>query len=77
VHWRFQGHGAVEVRVGTPDGVLLGGAGTSGAIATGEWVRDGMMFFLQNVSGGLPLTAANTLDVVRVAIRKKSSGNAV
>jgi glycosyltransferase involved in cell wall biosynthesis len=60
----------VEVRIGTPDGLLFAHVG-AGAKTTGEWVQDGAIFYLQDVSGGRPLTLANTLDVVRVAIRKR------
>ena len=60
---------AVEVRVGAPDGPLLSRTAGSGETTTGNWVSDGMLFFLQNVSGGLPLTLSHTIDVVRVAAK--------
>lgn len=60
---------AVEVRVGTPDGPLVSSA-PSGTVKTGEWVSDGMIFFLQNVAGGKPLTRQHTLDVVRVTVKE-------
>jgi hypothetical protein len=31
---------------------------------TGQWVQNGQIFYLQNVSNGLPLTSANTLAQV-------------
>ena len=31
---------------------------------TGQWVRDGTTFYLQNVSKGLPLVAENTIATV-------------
>jgi glycosyltransferase involved in cell wall biosynthesis len=68
--WRASGTSAVEVRVGTPDGPLLGMSSAQGTKTTGEWVRDGMLFYLQNVSGGLPLTLDNTLDVIRVSVQE-------
>jgi hypothetical protein len=40
-----------------------------GSAATGPWVSNGMMFYLQNVTGGLPLTAANTLGMVAVNVQ--------
>jgi glycosyltransferase involved in cell wall biosynthesis len=58
----------VEVRVGAPDGPLFHAKGTSGRAITGEWVHDGMVFYLQDVTEGLPLTSANTLDMVRVKV---------
>jgi hypothetical protein len=57
----------VEVRVNRPDGNRLAESGPgSFSINTGQWVRDGMTFYLQNVSNGLPLTSANTLARVTV-----------
>jgi glycosyltransferase involved in cell wall biosynthesis len=72
VKWISFGTGTPEVRVGTPDGALVAAA-AAGAITTGEWVKDGMLFYLQNVSHGRVLTLANTLDVVRVTVRKRKN----
>jgi glycosyltransferase involved in cell wall biosynthesis len=58
----------VEVRVGAPDGPLFQRIGASGKAVTGEWVHDGMVFYLQDVTDGLPLTPANTLDIVKVKV---------
>src|SRR5262249_26840647 len=63
--WTSYGTTHVEIHVNAPDGV--GFAGTpqgSYALATGHWVSNGMTFYLQNVSNGLPLTSANTLATV-------------
>ena len=63
--WTSYGTSAVEVRVDAPDGNKLAGSGDgSFSTNTGHWVRDGMTVYLQDVSGGLPLTAANTLATV-------------
>ena len=61
----------VEVRVNAPDGNRLAesGPGTF-SIQTGQWVRDGMTFYLQNVSNGLPLTSANTLGRITVTVSR-------
>lgn len=72
ITWRSSRVPNVEIRIGTPDGPLFAQVGAcAGAKTTGEWVRDGVLFYLQDVSGGRPLTLANTLDVARVAIRKR------
>ena len=42
----------IEVRVGAPDGPLLSRTGAVGSATTGPWVRDGMSFYLQDVSMG-------------------------
>jgi len=65
VTWTSAGTNTVEVHVNSPNGnrVADSGPGTF-SISTGQWVRDGMTFYLQNVSNGLPLTSANTLATV-------------
>jgi glucose/arabinose dehydrogenase len=65
--WTSYGTSAVEIHVNAPDGNKFAGTGpgTFSAI-TGHWVRDEMTFYLQDVSNGLPLTAANTLARVKV-----------
>ncbi len=69
LEWRSAAVAFTELRLGRPDGLLLSRAGFEGKKMTGEWVGDGMTFYLQNVSDDLPLTLANTLDVVSVAVK--------
>lgn len=66
----------VEVRVNAPDGPLFSHSGPAGNAQTGDWIYDGTVFFLQDVSGGLPLLEENTLSAVRVYVarRKKFTG---
>ena len=59
--WTATGTDAIEVRVGRPDGDLFAKAVPDGSWKTGKWVGDGMTFYLQDVSGGKPLTAENTI----------------
>ena len=61
VSWRTAGVRDIEVRVGAPDGKLFTRAGFRGSEKTGEWVKKGTSFFLQNVTNGAPTTADNTL----------------
>jgi len=63
LNWTVSGGGAtsVQVRAGSPNGTLVANGGTSGSVTTGSWVTNGTVFYLQNVTGGLPLTSANTL----------------
>ena len=68
ISYTFPEGGAVDVRIGSPDGTLFVGAGASGTTKTGKWVTDGMVFFLQDVSGGKPLTKENTLATVTVRV---------
>ncbi len=70
VNWTSTGATIVEIHVGSPSGTLFGRTGVGWfSQTTGKWVNDGMTFYLQNVSGGLPLTAANTLATVSVRVR--------
>jgi hypothetical protein len=66
--WLAHGTSKVEVRINAPNGPLLARQGPGRhSQATGQWVRDGTTFYLQNVSKGLPLTAENT--IARVTLR--------
>jgi SAM-dependent methyltransferase len=63
--WLAHGASKVEVRVDAPDGMLFARHGPGRySQATGQWVRDGTTFYLQNVSKGLPLVAENTIATV-------------
>jgi SAM-dependent methyltransferase len=65
ISWLAHGTSRVEIRVDAPDGRLFAihGAGRH-SLPTGQWVRDGTTFYLQNVSNGLPLVAENTIAMV-------------
>jgi glucose/arabinose dehydrogenase len=75
--WTSYGTSAVELRVNAPDGNKFANSGPgSFSASTGHWVRNGMTVYLQDVSGGLPLTAVNTLATVRVsAVASTPSGS--
>jgi hypothetical protein len=68
ISWSFTGAKLVEVRVGSPDGGLLAQAGGDGTKSTGKWVGTGSVFYLQDVSNGLPLTADNTIATVTISV---------
>jgi DNA-binding beta-propeller fold protein YncE len=67
--WNAPGTSELELRIGRPDGVLMGRQAQWGSATTGDWVVEGMTFYLQDVSGGRPLTAENTLGTVRAQVR--------
>jgi parallel beta-helix repeat protein len=71
ISWLAQGAEDVEVHVGSPDGDVFLKGGSRGSGQTGLWVRDGMTFYLQDVSGGKPLTAENTLATVVVRFQRR------
>ena len=54
----------VEIHLGSPTGPLFAAGGPNGTATTGNWVTDGMTFYLQDVSNGKPLAVANTLGIV-------------
>ncbi len=65
ISWTSSGPTAVEIHIGSPGGGLFAASsGGSSAAATGNWVTEGTTFYLQDVSGGLPLTSANTVAIV-------------
>jgi hypothetical protein len=60
---------SIEIRVGSPSGSLLAETTAStGHVATGNWVSNGMEFYLQDTSNGKALTSANTLGVVTAQV---------
>jgi SAM-dependent methyltransferase len=65
VLWKSYMTTKVEIHIDAPDGRIFATA-SAGSFSqqTAEWVRNGTTFYLQNVSGGLPLTPENTLGTV-------------
>ena len=66
--WKTAEATLVEIRVGSPSGNLFGRRGADGSAATGNWVQDGLEFYLQDVSHGQPLTAEHTLATVKILV---------
>ena len=63
--WMTTGTSKVEVRVDAPDGPLFARSEPGRfSQATGPWVRNGTTFYLQNVSGNLPLISEHTIATV-------------
>jgi parallel beta-helix repeat protein len=69
--WTAPGAELVEVRIGGPDGVLFAVSSSRGAAQTGLWITDGMTFYLQDVTGGKPLTAENTLATLVIRLERR------
>jgi hypothetical protein len=55
---------SVEVHMNSPSGILFTAGGQAGSAVTGTWVQNGTTFYVQDVTGGKPLTSANTLSVI-------------
>lgn len=69
LRWNVPGVARVQVRVQSPTGPPLTGVEPpSGSALTGDWVTDGMMFYLQNASSGDSSGAARTLATVRIQV---------
>ena len=58
----------VDVRIGSPSGPQMAHSTIEMSSTTGKWVNDGMIFYLQDVSDGKPLTPENTLATVTVKL---------
>ena len=70
ITWNAPNATVVEIHVGSPSGPLLTYEGNHGSIQTGPWVSDGLTFYLQDVTGGLPLTPANTLATLVAHVQR-------
>jgi hypothetical protein len=70
--WSAPSASTVEIHIGAPDGMLFAQGGSTGAATTGDWVTNGMTFFLQDVSNGKALTLANTLAVAAATFQTQT-----
>jgi hypothetical protein len=69
--WRAPNVQIIEIHVGSPSGPLFTRNGNRGEMTTGPWVRDGLVFYLQDVTAGKPLTGDNTLATTVVHLVSK------
>ncbi len=67
--WNAAGSSGVEVHVNSPDGPLFAQAGASGSASSGNWITDGMRFYLQDTSSGTSTSADNTLAIATVDLQ--------
>ncbi len=59
----------VQIRVGSPLGTPMTGLeGPTGSAQTGDWVTDGMMFYLQDASDGDSSGPSKTIATVRAQV---------
>jgi hypothetical protein len=70
ISWNAPNAQVIEIHVGSPNGVLFAEGGNRGSAPTGLWVDEGTTFYLQDVTKGLPLTAANTLATLVMHLQK-------
>jgi hypothetical protein len=64
VQWNTPPGMGVEIHLGSPTGPLFAEAGSSGSATTGDWVTEGMVFYLQDTTNGNPLTTDHTLGTI-------------
>ena len=68
--WNAPDAQVIEIHIGSPNGTVLTAQGNRGSIQTGAWVSDGLTFYLQDVTGGNPLTSDYTLATLVVHLQK-------
>ena len=68
IFFTFAESNLVEIHVNSPTGDLFARPAASGSAMTEKWVTNGMVFFLQDVTDGRPLTAENTVGTVTVTL---------
>lgn len=66
--WSAPSATVIEIHVGSPTGPLFTRNSNSGSMATGSWVTNGTVFYLQDVSVGQALTSVYTLATVTVTV---------
>ncbi len=54
----------IQIRVGSPTGPLFTTNFPQGSMMTGQWVTDGMVLYLQDITNGKALNANNTIAKV-------------
>ena len=71
--WNAPDAQTIEIHVGSPNGNLLTRMGNRASVQTGAWVADGTTFYLQDVTGGKPLTSDYTLATLVVQLQKSNA----
>jgi hypothetical protein len=67
--WSTTAAKSAEIHVGKPDGALLCVGYAIGTCTTGQWVVDGMTFYLQDSGAAKPTDASSTLAVVTARVQ--------
>ena len=70
ISWNAPDAQVIEIHIGSPNGPLFTDQGNRGSIQTGAWVSDGLTFYLQDVTGGNPLTSNYTLATLVVHLQR-------
>jgi cytochrome c551/c552 len=76
ISWSAPDAQFIEIHLDSPNGPLFTLEGNRGSLQTGVWVGEGAMFYLQDVSGGKPLTADYTLATLVVHLQAPAATGA-
>jgi V8-like Glu-specific endopeptidase len=72
LNWRATGVRQVQIRVGSPTGSpMTGFESVTGSTSTGNWVTNGLTFYLQDASDGNSAGSAKTLATIRVTLSNR------
>jgi hypothetical protein len=66
LYWKTPGIRSVEIHVNTPDGPLLARGHAEGKGQTQKWVTNGMVFYLQDMTGVDKAPAQRTIGTLTV-----------
>ena len=71
ISWTVQDATTIEIHVGRPNGDLFTRSEQpSGEASTNKWVKDGTLFYLQDVSDGRPLKPEQTIAILQVHVNR-------
>jgi parallel beta-helix repeat protein len=70
ISWNAPDAEVIEIHTDSPNGPLFTMKNNRGSIQTGLWVSDGLTFYLQDVTGGNPLTSDYTLATLVVHLQR-------
>jgi hypothetical protein len=76
ISWSAPDAQLIEIHIGSSNGTLFTQDGNRGSIQTGNWVSDGLTFYLQDVTNGHPLTSDYTLATLVVHLQTSSTSHA-
>ena len=74
ITWSCSACTTTEVHVNSPNGLLFATGLSSGTATTGNWVANGMIFYLQDSSKGNGGSASNTIATFAATVESAPSG---
>jgi hypothetical protein len=75
--WSAPDAQVIEIHIGSPNGKIFTQYGNRGSMQTATWVTDGMMFYLQDVTAGKPLTSDYTLATLVVHLQTGGANGSI